>query len=111
MKFLPFMYMFVCLQDALRAKRNQEQFEREWRRKQKEEAEKKYVEMAGCMYMHIQGFIQNFLPRGGNWGWVMLFITLHVDFARVAIEGQESKDVDLNEILEIFKLKNRRLLL
>lgn len=30
-----------CTQDALRAKRNQEQFEREWRRKEREEAQKK----------------------------------------------------------------------
>ena len=29
--------------DALKAKRRQEEFEREWRRKQKEEAEKKWV--------------------------------------------------------------------
>ena len=28
----------------------------------------------------------------------------------MAIEGPELKDVDFNEILEIFKLKNRRLL-
>ena len=27
---------------------------------------------------------------------------------KVAIEGPELKDVDFNEILEIFKLKNRR---
>lgn len=33
--------MNLTLQDALRAKRNQEEAEREWRRKEKEEAEKK----------------------------------------------------------------------
>ena len=30
------------MQDALRAKRNQEEAERNWRRKEKEDAEKKY---------------------------------------------------------------------
>ena len=32
---------FPLLQDALRAKRRQEEFEREWRKKQSEEAQKK----------------------------------------------------------------------
>ena len=40
-KFLIGTTLYIILQDALRAKRNQEQFEREWRRKQKEEAQKK----------------------------------------------------------------------